>query len=64
LTSAEAAMAVGDEDGARAAIRAARDRIVYQAEQIKSPEIRASFLSKVAENARTLELARAWGAAT
>jgi tetratricopeptide (TPR) repeat protein len=63
LMIAETAMAVGDRSRARDAIGAARDRILQMAEQIAARDIRASFLS-VAENARTLELAKAWAEAS
>jgi tetratricopeptide (TPR) repeat protein len=45
---------------ARVAIAAARDRLLARAEKITSPALRASFLERVPENARTLMLARQW----
>jgi tetratricopeptide (TPR) repeat protein len=61
LMTAETRMAVGDEAGARLAIAAAQDRIVARAKRITATEFRESFLSRVADNARTLELATSWG---
>ena len=60
LTYAEALLACGQSENARAAIDAARARLLARAEEITSSEQRAAFLERVAENRRTLELARAW----
>src|SRR5262249_14671366 len=62
LVHAEAVHAAGD--GARAAkmIAAARERLLGQASRIGDPALQRSFLEDVPENARTLALAREWGA--
>ncbi|WP_438001040.1 protein kinase [Sorangium sp. So ce185] len=60
LTHAEALMAAGDQRRALAAITEARARLLGNAAKIGDPELRRSFLEDVRENARTLELARAW----
>jgi eukaryotic-like serine/threonine-protein kinase len=57
VTWAEALAANGDPAAARAAIAEARDQLVAQAAKIADPELRASFLENVPENARTLALA-------
>jgi hypothetical protein len=60
LARAEALHAAGALDAARAAIADARARLVAIADTISDPAYRTSFLEGVPENARTLELARAW----
>src|SRR5262249_43494378 len=60
LTWAEALDATGDPAGARAAILAARERLLHRAHKIADPATRDSFLNVVPENARTLVLAREW----
>jgi tetratricopeptide (TPR) repeat protein len=60
LVYAEALHASGDQAGARRAIEAARNRLMLRAESIDDPEWRSSFLTGVPDNARTMELARAW----
>jgi ATP/maltotriose-dependent transcriptional regulator MalT len=60
LVYAEALFATGDRAAARAAIADARDRLLAAAARISDPRRRDSFLRNVPENARTLELARAW----
>ncbi len=60
LVHAEALAAAGDSGAACAAIAAARARLMARARRIVDPARRASFLGRVAANARTLELARAW----
>lgn len=60
LIYAEALRASGRDDEARAAIGRARDALLASAAPIKDPAARRSFLENVPENARTLELARAW----
>jgi tetratricopeptide (TPR) repeat protein len=60
LSDAETRHATGDVDGARAAIASARDRLHERAQRIGDPALRASFLERVPENARTLALATAW----
>jgi hypothetical protein len=55
------ALALDDKlEEARAAIGAARDRLLSRAAKIGEPKWRQSFLERVAENALTLELARDW----
>jgi tetratricopeptide (TPR) repeat protein len=61
LMNAETRMATGDETGARAAIGAARDRLLERAERITDARMRESFLTRIPDNVRTLELAREWG---
>ncbi len=60
LTYAEALYGLGRQDEAREAIRRARDDVLARAARISEPDLRASFLERFAENARVLELARAW----
>jgi eukaryotic-like serine/threonine-protein kinase len=60
LVHAEALHANGEHDRAREAILHARERLLERAERIDIPEWRASFLCKVSDNTRTLELAREW----
>jgi tetratricopeptide (TPR) repeat protein len=60
LVVAEALDALGDREGARAAIRAAREALLARAARIHDARLRGSFLERVEENARTLALARAW----
>ena len=59
--NAETRKAMGDERGARGAMRSARDNLLKRASRITDPRMRASFLSRVPDNARLLELAQAWG---
>ncbi len=60
LAHAEAQHAAGAHDAARRAIADARARLLAIAGRVPDPEVRRSFLEDVPENARTLELARAW----
>jgi eukaryotic-like serine/threonine-protein kinase len=60
LAHAEVLHAAGDIQAAKDAIRAARDRLFARAQQFRSDERREVFLRAAPENARTLELARAW----
>jgi serine/threonine protein kinase/tetratricopeptide (TPR) repeat protein len=60
LTFAEALEANGDHAAAREAIATARVRILERAAMIHDPAWKESFLERVRENARTLELARQW----
>ncbi|HWO23799.1 MAG TPA: protein kinase [Kofleriaceae bacterium] len=60
LVHAEALHATGAHDAARHAIAEARAQLHAIAERIEDPEYRKSFLESVPENARLLELARAW----
>lgn len=61
LTHAEALRAAGQDVAARSAIRAAHDFLTTSAMQIDDEKLRHSFLTRVPENARTVELAREWG---
>ena len=63
LVRAEALHASGNGDGARAEIAAACARIQEIAATIDSPARRESYVTNIAPNARTLELARRWGVA-
>jgi eukaryotic-like serine/threonine-protein kinase len=60
LVHAEALHAAGHEEHARAAIATARDRLLTNADKIRDPSYKKSFLENVPENAKTLALARAW----
>ncbi|HEX5059885.1 MAG TPA: AAA family ATPase, partial [Kofleriaceae bacterium] len=57
LMVAEALRASGDAEGAREAIRRARERVLARATKITDAEWRTSFLTNLPENARTLALA-------
>jgi tetratricopeptide (TPR) repeat protein len=57
LVYAEALSANGDNEGARETVREARKRLLARASKVGDAELRASFLSNVPENARTLALA-------
>jgi serine/threonine protein kinase/tetratricopeptide (TPR) repeat protein len=59
LAHVEGLLGVGRDDEAKAALTRARDRLLDRAALIRSPELRASFLERVPENARTLALASA-----
>jgi eukaryotic-like serine/threonine-protein kinase len=60
LVYAEALEASRERAAARAAITEAQGRLLSQASAISDLALRQSFLSRVPENARTLQLARAW----
>ena len=61
LVRAESLHSLGRIDDARVAIREARDRVLRLAATLEgNPELRASYLTDVRDNARTLELARQW----
>jgi hypothetical protein len=60
LTYAEVLAAAGDAASAAAAISAARDALLASADKLRDPVRRARYLLDIPENARTLELARAW----
>jgi eukaryotic-like serine/threonine-protein kinase len=60
LVHAEALDASGSRPEALAAIASARDNLLARAARISDPLWRESFLCKVPDNARTLELARRW----
>jgi hypothetical protein len=61
LVHAEALWALGDEGGARAAIRKARSSLLAQACAMDDCQLRQCFLENVPENARTIALANLWG---
>ncbi|MDI1448500.1 serine/threonine-protein kinase [Polyangium sp. 6x1] len=63
LVRAEALASLGLEAEAREAIVSAYERLEGRASKIRDPLWRAWFLEAVPENARTVELARAWGVA-
>lgn len=60
LVHAEALAAAGEPAAACAAIAAARARLQVRARRILDPARRKDFLGKFPDNARTLDLARAW----
>ena len=60
LVHAECLLATGDEPRARKALAEARDRLLARASRIADAALRAGFLERVPENARTLALAREW----
>jgi tetratricopeptide (TPR) repeat protein len=60
LVYAEALDAAGERDAAASAIREARERLLARAETIIEPGWRQSFLERVPEHARTLELFAKW----
>jgi tetratricopeptide (TPR) repeat protein len=60
LTYAEALHAAGDRERAEVAIAAARERLLARASKFNDEAWRASFLERVEENRRTLQLAEAW----
>ncbi len=63
LVHAEALSVAGDVVGARSAMVKAHQRLVARAAKIADGARRDAFLGRIPENARTLELARAWGLA-
>ncbi len=60
LTYAEALEALGNHEAARDAIATARVRILERAAMIRDAVWKERFLSRVEENARTLDLATQW----
>ncbi len=62
LIHAEALHATGALEAARSAIAEARTRLLARAARIGDPALRAGFLERVPENARTLATAVSWGA--
>ena len=60
LTHAFVLDASGDWPAAREAIAVARDVLLAQADKMSDSAWRTSFLERVPENARTLDLAREW----
>ncbi|NUP06045.1 MAG: protein kinase [Polyangiaceae bacterium] len=61
LVHAETVHACCDTADALAAMDVAVRALMARAAKIQSPEQRSAFLGAIPENARTLELARAWG---
>jgi tetratricopeptide (TPR) repeat protein len=61
LVLAEALAAAGEVEPARAALRAAHERLLARAAHIANPDWRESFLTRLLDNARTMRLAREWG---
>jgi len=57
---AEALYAVGDVEGSKLAIAAARDRLLARAAKIKNPEYKRTFINVVREHMRTLARAGEW----
>jgi tetratricopeptide (TPR) repeat protein len=62
LIHAQALEAAGERDAARAAIAHARARVEANAARIRDPAWRTSFVERVADNAATVALDRAWNA--
>src|SRR3569832_1916306 len=60
LVHAEALWAVGDRDVACMAIGVAKERLLATARRIGDPAREAVFFESLPENARILELSRAW----
>jgi tetratricopeptide (TPR) repeat protein len=57
---AEGLRGKGDIEGSKAAIAAARDRLLSRASKIKSPELRRAFMERLAEHGRILMRAGEW----
>ncbi len=60
LAYVESLEVAGEHDRARLSLRQAHTRLVDRAARIRDPAWRRSFLERVPENARTIELVRAW----
>jgi tetratricopeptide (TPR) repeat protein len=60
LTYAEALMAMGEEEAARAAIRRAREDVAARAARIGEEKVRGWFWGRIPHHARIAEKARAW----
>lgn len=60
LALAEALHAMGDERDAAATLAEFEARLLARADRIRDPAVRERFLTRVPENARTLELGRRW----
>jgi serine/threonine protein kinase/tetratricopeptide (TPR) repeat protein len=60
LVYAEALAAAGEHNEAAVAIADARDQLLARAGRMTDPRLRASYLERVPESVRTLELAAAW----
>ncbi len=58
LAYAESLQAIGQNEEAHIALMEAAERLVLRGEKIVDPRLRASFLERIPENARTLALAR------
>jgi hypothetical protein len=56
----EALLASGDVGGARTPLSRAYARLLVHSSKIGDPALRASFLERIPEHARTLSLARQW----
>jgi hypothetical protein len=61
LVRAEALRAEGRAEEAASVIARALDRLRARGHAISDPAVRQAFLSRIPENARTVELARQWG---
>jgi tetratricopeptide (TPR) repeat protein len=60
VAAAEAFHAAGDLEGARAVLKRALHQIELRASRIPEPAVKERYLSQRPENARAVELARAW----
>ncbi|HEV8323002.1 MAG TPA: hypothetical protein VG389_15415, partial [Myxococcota bacterium] len=60
LALAEVALAAGDHDAARDALRRGRDRLHERAAALPDPVLRRSFLERAHESVRLAALARDW----
>jgi len=60
LVRAEALHALGQRCDARAVVAEARERIERIAATLEDPELRSDYLTNIAANARTLQLAQIW----
>jgi tetratricopeptide (TPR) repeat protein len=63
LALAEVLHAAGNQNAAQAVIVKATHRLFERAKKVSDQRLRASFLERVPEHARTLELMKEWGAA-
>ena len=61
---AEARHRAGEHVRARELIAIAQERLLARAARIRDTELRRTFLDSVPENARTMDLGRAWSAGT
>ena len=61
LVHAEALDADGHHDAAVTALTKALRRVEERASRISDPALRRSFLERVPEHARTIQIARKWG---
>lgn len=60
LTYARCLYSAGRREDARRAVFEARERVLAEAQMIRDPGLRTSFLVRVPENSRILALARRW----